>query len=541
MNCDMHQDILDNNMLPTMWKQSPSHKLRLFVLWFQDNSTSPLNWSARSLSLNLVEHWSVVCMLDSRWPSWLSSSTYNLLNRNPPGTLLMLCMLILCIPVSVISLSSPFPRSLLSFFYVSPLHETVRSLKHNSTCISISSYRPIGDDVIYLMREGCCAYTRRVRNVYLRNAVDCTLAYDTRFSVFESRRSSEKVAFKSGGSRWHVTLDTSWRGGGGWHCGVRAALKTRVGCLDRVTYLWTRTSSERWGGRGCYAGFLRCAHNLSEDSILPKTFDARGQLGAAHTDEGQGEGAGSKVTSAILLGNIFSRSCTLGGDWCATCQFRKHRTSTNLASDEATLGASPDTGKREPPLPTRRQGGLQQATRISGITVWQAASLCVVTPTRMEDPRSLCRSPQPRISKIASELNARWDKPSYSQALIRLSRVQSTLASLAEKNLIATTVDKAIAAGIINFHNKHAWAQENSHTVEEAKHQHRFSINVWAGIIGDRLIGPYLLPNRLNSAMYHDFIANELPVSLEDMPYLQRQNMWFIHDGLLAHFPQISP
>ncbi|KAJ8893200.1 hypothetical protein PR048_005786 [Dryococelus australis] len=50
-----------------------------------------------------------------------------------------------------------------------------------------------------------------------------------------------------------------------------------------------------------------------------------------------------------------------------------------------------NAGKREPPLPTRKQGGLQHATRISGVTEWQVECFSVVASTRMEDPRSsLC-------------------------------------------------------------------------------------------------------------------------------------------------------
>ncbi|EZA58875.1 hypothetical protein X777_00578, partial [Ooceraea biroi] len=43
---------------------------------------------------------------------------------------------------------------------------------------------------------------------------------------------------------------------------------------------------------------------------------------------------------------------------------------------------------------------------------------------------------------------------------------------------------------IINFHNNHIWADENPHAVVESRHQHRFSLNVWVGILRDRLIGP---------------------------------------------------
>ena len=51
---------------------------------------------------------------------------------------------------------------------------------------------------------------------------------------------------------------------------------------------------------------------------------------------------------------------------------------------------------------------------------------------------------------------------------------------------------------IVNFHNQHVWADVNSHATVEARHQQRFSVNVWAGIVGDYLVGSYVLPQRLN-------------------------------------------
>lgn len=90
--------------------------------------------------------------------------------------------------------------------------------------------------------------------------------------------------------------------------------------------------------------------------------------------------------------------------------------------------------------------------------------------------------------------------------------------------------------GIVNFHNNHVWAGENPHAVVEGRRQHRFSINVWAGIIGDRLIGPHILPNRLTGARYLAFLVNDLSVLLDDVPYQQRLEMWFMHDGAPAHF-----
>ena len=55
--------------------------------------------------------------------------------------------------------------------------------------------------------------------------------------------------------------------------------------------------------------------------------------------------------------------------------------------------------------------------------------------------------------------------------------------------------------GIINSHNSHVWNFENSRTTHAFHHQHKFTINVWAGIVHDDLIGPYLLPNRLDGTL----------------------------------------
>ncbi|KAJ4432828.1 hypothetical protein ANN_21467 [Periplaneta americana] len=41
--------------------------------------------------------------------------------------------------------------------------------------------------------------------------------------------------------------------------------------------------------------------------------------------------------------------------------------------------------------------------------------------------------------------------------------------------------------GITNFHNQHVWAYENPRATVPSHHQVRFSLNMWACIIGDRL------------------------------------------------------
>lgn len=51
--------------------------------------------------------------------------------------------------------------------------------------------------------------------------------------------------------------------------------------------------------------------------------------------------------------------------------------------------------------------------------------------------------------------------------------------------------------GITNFHNIHEWAHENPHSILESRNQFTFSLNVWADIFGDKIIGPIFLAPRL--------------------------------------------
>ncbi|GBO28251.1 hypothetical protein AVEN_44638-1 [Araneus ventricosus] len=65
--------------------------------------------------------------------------------------------------------------------------------------------------------------------------------------------------------------------------------------------------------------------------------------------------------------------------------------------------------------------------------------------------------------------------------------------------------------------------------------------NVWAqvtrrGIVNDFLIGPHLLPKRLNGQCYIIFLEQVLPELLQNVPVAIRKRMWFQPDGAPAHF-----
>ena len=89
---------------------------------------------------------------------------------------------------------------------------------------------------------------------------------------------------------------------------------------------------------------------------------------------------------------------------------------------------------------------------------------------------------------------------------------------------------------ILNHRNSHVYDYVQPHALVEGNHQHRFAINIWAGIIANHIIGPYLLPLRLNGYAYRRFLNDLLPVFLQDVPLNIRQQMWYQHDGAPPHF-----
>lgn len=75
------------------------------------------------------------------------------------------------------------------------------------------------------------------------------------------------------------------------------------------------------------------------------------------------------------------------------------------------------------------------------------------------------------------------------------------------------------------------WLMQNPQASVPGKPKQRFSINVWAGIIGDYLLGSYLLPEHLNGTRYHVFLQHILQELLQSGLATMQQSMWFMYDG----------
>lgn len=96
--------------------------------------------------------------------------------------------------------------------------------------------------------------------------------------------------------------------------------------------------------------------------------------------------------------------------------------------------------------------------------------------------------------------------------------------------------------GISNIHNEHVWAHVNPRVSRQGNFQHQWRLNVWAGIYNGHVIGPVILPARLNGDNYLTFLQREFEDAIDDIPVIesdyfdQQRDMVFQHDGAPAHF-----
>ncbi|GFV36870.1 DUF4817 domain-containing protein [Trichonephila clavipes] len=87
--------------------------------------------------------------------------------------------------------------------------------------------------------------------------------------------------------------------------------------------------------------------------------------------------------------------------------------------------------------------------------------------------------------------------------------------SLFEASVLFTDEASFSREGIFNTHNSHSWAAANPHVTRTRAAQDRFLVNVWADILGDHLIGPYILPGHLTGPRYLIFLEQVLPKLLD--------------------------
>lgn len=105
-----------------------------------------------------------------------------------------------------------------------------------------------------------------------------------------------------------------------------------------------------------------------------------------------------------------------------------------------------------------------------------------------------------------------------------------------ETNILWSDESTFTRDGQFNVHNEHFWAAENPRLTRRNAFQVRFSVNVWAGIINETLIGPIFIEERLNGGNYLNLLRHMVTELLDEVPLWNLNNLHFQHDGAPAHF-----
>lgn len=91
-------------------------------------------------------------------------------------------------------------------------------------------------------------------------------------------------------------------------------------------------------------------------------------------------------------------------------------------------------------------------------------------------------------------------------------------------------------SGECNRHNCRYWSDSNPFWVRESRTQYPEKLNVWAGILNNRLIGPFFIDGNLTAAKYEAMLRNEIVPTIKEIVRDNFENVWFQQDGAAPHF-----
>lgn len=102
------------------------------------------------------------------------------------------------------------------------------------------------------------------------------------------------------------------------------------------------------------------------------------------------------------------------------------------------------------------------------------------------------------------------------------------------RNVIWTDEARISSDGIYNRYNSYYWSDINPHQTVEPLRQGKFGFNVWVAIYNNRIIAYHIYDDNLNGALYRDILEENLEF-LDDLPLIERQQIFFQQDGAPAH------
>lgn len=103
------------------------------------------------------------------------------------------------------------------------------------------------------------------------------------------------------------------------------------------------------------------------------------------------------------------------------------------------------------------------------------------------------------------------------------------------QSIIWTDEAHIASDGIFNRQNNRHWADVNPHDLVAVRRQGRFGFNVWCGLLGNRMIGPFIYDRNLTAAFYLEILQQQLHEFLDNINLQERASLFFQQDGAPAH------
>lgn len=96
--------------------------------------------------------------------------------------------------------------------------------------------------------------------------------------------------------------------------------------------------------------------------------------------------------------------------------------------------------------------------------------------------------------------------------------------------------------GYVNRHNCRYWCEANPHEYRQSHTQRPQKINVWAGILGNEIIGPFFIDGNLDGPKYIIMLHNDIVPAMKASAARQNipwADVYFQQDGAPAHYARL--
>lgn len=103
------------------------------------------------------------------------------------------------------------------------------------------------------------------------------------------------------------------------------------------------------------------------------------------------------------------------------------------------------------------------------------------------------------------------------------------------KNILFTDESSFPLNGKHNPSVMRYWSQTNQHRYVPTQTQFPQKLNVWAGILGDHIIGPFFIDGSLDSQKYLSLLQDNILPAVRALPNLDLESVWYQQDGCPAH------